>query len=114
MIARRNICCLVEAGKHVNNIGDFARKLPITTIELLEAVFYVASVLMLYSEDPSTLNFNNNMSTAAIFFDIEKAFNITCQLGLLYKLSTLLLSITLIKLIVSFLFQKKIQSFDRR
>jgi hypothetical protein len=33
-----------------------------------------------------TLNFNNNMSTAAVFLDIEKAFDTTWHNGLLYKL----------------------------
>jgi hypothetical protein len=41
-----------------------------------------------------TLNFNNNMSTAAIFFSIEKAYDTTRHLGLLYILSTLQFSIT--------------------
>jgi hypothetical protein len=36
-----------------------------------------------------TFNFNNNMSTAAVFFDIETAFDTTWHLGLLYKLSEL-------------------------
>jgi hypothetical protein len=35
--------------------------------------------------DHVTLNFNNNMSTAAVFFDIEKTFDTTWHLGLLYK-----------------------------
>jgi hypothetical protein len=34
-----------------------------------------------------TLNINNNMSTAAVFLDIEKAFDTTWHLGLLYKLN---------------------------
>jgi hypothetical protein len=34
-----------------------------------------------------TLHFNNNMSTAVVFLDIEKAFDTTWQPGLLYKLS---------------------------
>jgi hypothetical protein len=36
--------------------------------------------------DNATLNFNNNMSTAAVFLDIEKAFAKTWHLCLLYKL----------------------------
>jgi hypothetical protein len=47
------------------------------------------------------------MSTAAVFLDIEKAFDTTWQLGLLYKLSKLQFSISLIKLIGSFLSQRK-------
>jgi hypothetical protein len=39
--------------------------------------------------DHMTLNFNNNMSTAAVFLDIEKAFDTTWHPGLLYKLSKL-------------------------
>jgi hypothetical protein len=54
-----------------------------------------------------TLNFNNNMSTAAVFLDIEKAFNKTWNSGLLYKLSELTFSISLIKLIASFLINRK-------
>jgi hypothetical protein len=38
--------------------------------------------------DHVTLNFNN-MSTAVVFLDIEKAFDTTWQPGLLYKLSKL-------------------------
>jgi hypothetical protein len=36
-----------------------------------------------------TLNFNNNISTTAVFLDIEKAFDTTWYLGLLNKLSKL-------------------------
>jgi hypothetical protein len=39
--------------------------------------------------DHITLNFNNNMSTAAMFLVIEKAFNTTWHTGLLCKLSEL-------------------------
>jgi hypothetical protein len=54
-----------------------------------------------------TLNFNSNMSTAAVFLDIEKAFDTMWLISLLYKLSTLKFSISLIKLISSFLSQRK-------
>jgi hypothetical protein len=57
--------------------------------------------------DRMTLNFNNNMSTAAVFLDIEKAFGTAWHLDLLYKLSKLKFSISLIKLISSFLSQTK-------
>jgi hypothetical protein len=43
-----------------------------------------------------TLNFNNNMSTAAVFLIIEKAFDKTWHLGLLYKLSKLKFPISLL------------------
>jgi len=33
-----------------------------------------------------TLNFNNSISKAAVFLDIEKAFDTTWHPGLLYKL----------------------------
>jgi retron-type reverse transcriptase len=47
------------------------------------------------------------MSTAAVFWDIKKAFDKTWHLGLLYKLSELKFSTSLIKLINSFLSQRK-------
>jgi hypothetical protein len=54
-----------------------------------------------------SLNFNNNMSTATVFLDIEKPFHTTWNSGLLYKLSELQLTISLIKLIASFLTNRK-------
>jgi hypothetical protein len=57
--------------------------------------------------DRVTLNFNNNMSTASVFSDNEKAFDKTWYLGLLYKLSELKFSIRLIKLFSSFLSHRK-------
>jgi hypothetical protein len=62
--------------------------------------------------DHVTLNFNSNMSTAAVFLEIEKAFDTTWHFGLLYKLSEF--STGLIKPIAYFLTNKKIQSFGRR
>jgi hypothetical protein len=59
--------------------------------------------------DHVTLNFNNNMSTAAVVLDIEKAFHKTWQLDLLHKLLELTFSISLIKLISSFLSQRKLR-----
>jgi hypothetical protein len=57
--------------------------------------------------DHVTLNYNNNMSTAAMFMDIEKTFDTTWHSGLLYKLSKLEFSTSLIKLISSCLSQRK-------
>jgi hypothetical protein len=57
--------------------------------------------------DHITLNFNNEMSTAAVLFDIEKAFDTLQHPGLLYKLSTMEFATKLIKLISSFLSQRK-------
>jgi hypothetical protein len=54
-----------------------------------------------------TLNFNNNMSTAAVFLDIEKDFNTTWNSSLLHKLSELEFSTSLIKQISSFLTERK-------
>jgi hypothetical protein len=48
------------------------------------------------------LNFRNLMSTATVFFDVEKAFDTTLHTGLLYKVSELHLSSSLIKLAHSF------------
>jgi hypothetical protein len=53
--------------------------------------------------DHVTLNFTNNMSTAAVFLDIEKPFDTAWHSGLLYKLSDVEFSTSLIKLIASFL-----------
>jgi hypothetical protein len=47
------------------------------------------------------------MSTAAVFLDIEKAFDTTWHTGLLYKLSKLDFSVSLIRLISSFLYKRK-------
>jgi hypothetical protein len=46
------MCCLVTAGKHVNDIRAIARQAPITIEKMLEAVFSVGSAPRLYSEDP--------------------------------------------------------------
>jgi hypothetical protein len=54
-----------------------------------------------------TLNLNNKMSMAAVFLDIEKAFDTTWHSGLLYRLSKLEFSTSLIKVIGSFLSQRK-------
>jgi hypothetical protein len=50
--------------------------------------------------DHITFNFNNKISTAAVFLDVEKAFGITWQSGLLCKLSELEFSISKKNLIV--------------
>jgi hypothetical protein len=63
--------------------------------------------------DHVTLNFNNIMSTAAVFLDIEKAFDTMCHPGLFYKLSKLQFFTSLITLISSFLSQRKF-SLGRR
>jgi hypothetical protein len=57
--------------------------------------------------DHVTLNFNNKMSTAAVFSDIEKAFDGTWPSGLLCKIPQLEFSTRLIKLIGSFLSKRK-------
>jgi hypothetical protein len=59
--------------------------------------------------DHVTINFNNNMLTAAVFLDIKKAFNTMWQSGLLHKLSELEFSTCLIKIIASFLTNRKIK-----
>jgi hypothetical protein len=52
--------------------------------------------------DHVTLHFNNNMSTAAVFLDTEKAFDTTWHPGFLYKLPKLQFSTSLIKLLTHF------------
>jgi hypothetical protein len=53
--------------------------------------------------DHVSQNFNNNMLMAAVFLDIEKAFDTTRHSGLLHKLSELEFLTSLNKLIASFL-----------
>jgi hypothetical protein len=50
-----------------------------------------------------TLNYNNKMSTSAVFLDIEKVFDTVWHPGLQYKLCKLEFSTKVIKLISSFL-----------
>jgi hypothetical protein len=57
--------------------------------------------------DHITLNFNNKMSTAAVFLLIEKAFDTLWHTGVPYKLSTMEFSTNLIKLINSFLSESR-------
>jgi hypothetical protein len=58
--------------------------------------------------DHANLNFNNNMSTETVFLDIKKKnVDKTWHLGLLYKLSELTFSTSLIKRINSFFSQSK-------
>jgi hypothetical protein len=47
------------------------------------------------------------MSTASVFLDIEKAFDTTWHPGLLYKLSKLQFSTIIVKMIASFLTNRK-------
>jgi retron-type reverse transcriptase len=56
--------------------------------------------------DNVTLNFNNKISTVAVFLDIEEAFDTAWHSGLLYKLSKLEYSMSLVQLISSFLSQR--------
>jgi hypothetical protein len=53
--------------------------------------------------DHVTLNFSRIISTAAVFLDVEKAFDAAWHLGLLHKLSEVQFSASVIKLISSFL-----------
>jgi hypothetical protein len=57
--------------------------------------------------DHVTLNFNKNISMAAVFLYIEKVFDAMWHLGLLYKLLELKFLISLIKFISTFLSQRK-------
>jgi hypothetical protein len=51
---------------------------------------YSTTLRCMKLSDHVTLNLNNNMSTAAVFLDIKKAFDTTWHSGLLYKLRTYL------------------------
>jgi hypothetical protein len=59
--------------------------------------------------DHITLNFNNNMSSVAVFLDIDKAFNTTWHSGLLYQFSEIEFPTSFIKLIASFLTERKVK-----
>jgi len=48
-------------------------------------------------------NFNNNVNTASIFLDVEKAFDRVWHAGLFYKLSQLNIPTEIVKIIESFL-----------
>jgi hypothetical protein len=61
--------------------------------------------------DHVTVNFNSNMSTAAIFLDIEEAFDTTWYSGVLYKLSEIELSASLIKLFASLVTERNFKFF---
>jgi hypothetical protein len=54
------------------------------------------------------ISFNNNLSTAAVFLNIEKAFDATWYLGLVYKLRKLKFSTNLIKLLSLFLSARRL------
>jgi hypothetical protein len=56
---------------------------------------------------PRNPQFHNNMSTAAVFSDIEEVFDTKLLHSLLCKLSKLEFSTSVIKLISSFLSQRK-------
>jgi hypothetical protein len=56
------------------------------------------------------LHFKNNMSTTAVFLDIEKAFDTTWRPGLLYKLSKLQFSTSLISLLAHFIRKENSES----
>jgi hypothetical protein len=85
----------------------------IKEISLLNASQFVfrerhrTSLQCMRQTDHVTLNFNNNMSTVAVFLAIEKAFDNTRHSGLLSNLPKLEFSTSLIKLISSFLSQRK-------
>jgi hypothetical protein len=64
--------------------------------------------------DHVTLNFKSSMLTAAVFLDIEKTFGTTWQSALLYELSESEFSTSLIKLVGSFLSDRKCKSLGRR
>jgi hypothetical protein len=57
--------------------------------------------------DHITLSLDNNMSTAAVFLDIDEVFDTKWHSGLVYKLSELEFSTGVIKFIASFLTDRK-------
>jgi hypothetical protein len=61
-------------------------------------------------DDYVTLHFNNNMSMAAVFLNIEIAFDTTWHSGLLHK-SELKFSTSLIKLTAPFTLTENLKSW---
>jgi hypothetical protein len=76
---------------------------------LLRQQTYDITTESCWTRDHATLNFNNNMSMAAVFLDIQKAFDITWHSGIIHKLLELEFSTTCIKLIASFLTERKFE-----
>jgi SMC interacting uncharacterized protein involved in chromosome segregation len=64
-------------------------------------------ITMCEGNGPRDPQFQQQISTAAVFLDIEEAFDSTWHTGLLYKPSKLEFSINLIKLVSSILSQRK-------
>jgi hypothetical protein len=86
----------------LSTMGKLSEKLTLRTIEkhtdkrnLLNAsqfgfrADHSSTLQCIRLADHVTINFNNNMSTASVFLDIEEAFDTTWHTGLLYKLSEL-------------------------
>jgi hypothetical protein len=83
-------------GKNLLNVSQFGfRVCRSSTLQCMRLSVHV------------TLNFNNKMSTAAVFLDIEETFDTTWHTGLLCKLSKLNFLARMTKLINSFLLQRK-------
>jgi hypothetical protein len=71
-ITRKNVSCLVTAGKHVKYIRTIAKQQPRRTIQqLLEAVFSVGSALKLYI--PGNKHKSYKMVKMQIFATLDKA-----------------------------------------
>jgi hypothetical protein len=69
--------------KHIDERGLF------NAIQFVFRARHSTTLQCMRLADHVTLNFNNTMSTAAVFLDIEKSFDTTWHSGLLYKLSIL-------------------------
>jgi hypothetical protein len=103
--------------RYARNKGGTVESCVFCAVNLLNAsqfgfrADYSTTLQCMRLADHANLNFNNNMSTAAVFLDIEKALDTTWHSGLLYKLSKLEFSTSLIKLIDSFLTDKHLKSW---
>jgi hypothetical protein len=107
----------------LSTTGKFFKKVVLKTVQrpVEERGLFTASqfgILACHSMTPQhirlmdhiTLNFNNNIYSAAVFLHTEKAFDKAWHLGLLYKLLKLKFLTRLIKLISCFLSQRKFWS----
>jgi hypothetical protein len=87
--------------KHIEEKGLFS------ACQFAFRACHSTTLLCMRITDHVTLNFNNKIPKAAVFLDIKKAFDIIWHSGFLHKLSKLEFSTSLIKLIGSFLLQRK-------
>jgi hypothetical protein len=79
----------------------------LNAIQFVVRAYHSTTMQCIRLTDHVNLKFNSKMCTTAAILDIEKSFDTTWHPGLIYKLSKLEFSTSLIQLISSFLVQRK-------